>query len=322
MNHMNKKISPTLIGTFVVGAVALVVIAVLAFGSGRLFRQTKGFILYFDNSVNGLRVGAPVKFKGVEIGSVTNILLQLGKDMKVQTVPVIIELDLKKIQRKGGSVEGLEDPETVEQAIRQGLRGRLEAESLLTGLLYVSLDFFPGSPVRLFQPPDSQYDEIPTMPTALEQARDTVNQILAKLGEIDFKGVTRSVTETADSVSRFVNLPALQSAIQALNQTMPKLDETIVNIGKLTTTMDGNVKSLSGDIRQTSAAARDALERIQTAVAGLQAVVDPDSPTFYELGRSLREVSAAARSLRLLANYLERNPRAMIFGKPEAQEEK
>ena len=75
---MNKKISPTLIGVFVVGALALIVIAILVFGSGRLFRQSRDFVLYFDNSVNGLRVGAPVKFKGVEVGSVKDIRLQLG----------------------------------------------------------------------------------------------------------------------------------------------------------------------------------------------------------------------------------------------------
>ena len=76
---MNKKISPTLIGVFVIGAVALIVIAILVFGSGRLFRQTRDFVLYFDNSVNGLRIGAPVKIKGVEIGSVKDIRLQLEK---------------------------------------------------------------------------------------------------------------------------------------------------------------------------------------------------------------------------------------------------
>src|SRR5215471_17776495 len=94
---MNKKMSPAMIGAFVLGAIALIVIAILVFGSGRLFRQTRDFVLYFDNSVNGLRVGAPVKFKGVEIGSVKDIRLLLEKGADVSKIPVIIEIDLEKL---------------------------------------------------------------------------------------------------------------------------------------------------------------------------------------------------------------------------------
>jgi len=108
---MNKKTSPALIGAFVVGAVVLLVIAVIAFGSGRLFRQTKEFVLYFDGTVNGLHIGAPVKFKGVEIGSVKNILLQLDNDTRVDKIPVIIEIDLKKLTSRGATGVIAEDRE-------------------------------------------------------------------------------------------------------------------------------------------------------------------------------------------------------------------
>ena len=98
---MNKKMSPAMIGAFVLGAVALIVIAILVFGSGRLFRQTRTFVLYFDSSVNGLRVGAPVKLKGVEIGSVKDIRLLVGQGTAGDEIPVIIEIDLKKLTRRG-----------------------------------------------------------------------------------------------------------------------------------------------------------------------------------------------------------------------------
>ena len=100
---MNKKISPTLIGGFVVGALALLVIAVIAFGSGQLFRKTREFVLYFDSSVNGLRIGAPVKFRGVEIGSVKDIRFQLDEDTQVNKIPVIIEIDLEKLTSRGAT---------------------------------------------------------------------------------------------------------------------------------------------------------------------------------------------------------------------------
>ncbi len=142
---MNKKISPTLIGGFVLGALALLVIAVIAFGSGRLFRKTKEFVVYFDRDVNGLNIGAPVKFKGVEVGSVKNILLQLDQSLEVPSIPVLFEIDLKKITSRGGAVTLLEDPTALKAAIDRGLRAQLRTESLVTGVLYIGIDLFPGT---------------------------------------------------------------------------------------------------------------------------------------------------------------------------------
>ena len=153
---MNKKASPTLIGAFVVGAIVLIVIAVIALGSGRLFRQTKRFVLYFPGEVNGLHVAAPVKFRGVEIGSVKEILLQLEPDMKVRRIPVIIEVDLEKITSRGASGPILQDPKMFKPAIDEGMRGQLRTESLVTGVLYVGIDLFPGTPANFVQVRESK----------------------------------------------------------------------------------------------------------------------------------------------------------------------
>jgi paraquat-inducible protein B len=334
---MNKKISPTLIGAFVVGALALMVIAVIVFGSGRLFKQTREFVLYFDTSVNGLRVGAPVKFKGVEVGSVKNIVLQLERDTQVARIPVIIEIDLEKLTSRGAAGTIAEDPEAFRKAIVElGLRGQLLMESLVTGLLYVGLDFFPGTPVKLVQQPDGQhkYPEIPITPTTLEEAQDAVGRVLAKLQEIDFKELINTLTATVDGVNKLVNAPELQSSLKSLAQTMPKLDAAVVGIQKLTVTLDGKVTSLTGNLEETSDATREAMHQAAIAIKqtdgtlkaaeavmiNINGIIDPDSPAFYELSRSLREVSAAARSLRLLSNSIERNPRSLIFGKPDNQD--
>ena len=334
---MNKRISPTLIGAFVVGAMVLVVIAVIAFGSGELFRQTKQFVLFFPGEVNGLRVAAPVKFRGVEIGSVKQILLQLEPDLKVQRIPVVIEIDLKKLTSRGASGAALSDPKAFKALIDQGLRGQLRTESLVTGVLYVGLDLFPGTPANFFQPSESKiYEEIPTVPTAFEQAQDAATRIIAKLEEIDFKGLMNSTRAALDGINQLVSSPALKSSLRTLDETMPKVQEAVVSLSKLSNTMNVKVDELSGDLRQTSAAAREAMERVgvtmkqtdaalqaaEAAMINVKGAVDPNSPTFYELTKSLREVSSAARALRLLANSIERNPRSLIFGKPENQEGK
>jgi len=334
---MNKKISPTLIGGFVVGAMALLVIAVIAFGSGRLFRESKEFVLYFDGTVNGLHVGAPVKFKGVEIGSVKDILLQMDSDTQVNKIPVIIEIDLKKLTARGASGVIVEKQEAFQKAVvEQSLRAQLRTESMVTGVLYVSFDFFPGAPLTLVQKANTQhrYQEIPTTPTDLQQIQDAATRIVAKFEEVDFKGIITSLTKTVEGVDRLVNSPDLRSALRGLDQTMPKVDRAISDISKLTTNLDGSIDRLSTNMAQTSEAARKAMDQATVAMkqtdAALQAaegvmtningVMDQDSPTFYELRKSLREVSAAARTLRLLSGYIERNPRALIFGKPESTE--
>jgi paraquat-inducible protein B len=336
---MNKKISPALIGAFVLGATALIVIAILVFGSGRLFRNTREFVLYFDGSVNGLRVGAPVKIKGVEIGSVKDIRLQLDQGAELNKIPVIVEIDLEKLTSRGSvrAAAAAMDRKTLQKVVvDRGLRGQLEMESLVTGLLYVSFDFFPGTPINLVQKAnaDNKYPEIPTVPTAFQQAKDAVTQIVNKLEEIDFKTIVASLNETVTGINHTVNSPDLEASIRSLRQTMPKLDAAVVKIGDLAGTLNENVKTLSTDLEQTSGDTRVALKqataalkqteetmkRAEAAVANIETISDQDSTVNYQLVRGLKEVSAAARSLRGLTSYLERNPRSLIFGRPESKE--
>jgi len=325
---MSTKVSPTLIGAFVIGAVALIVIAILLLGSGRLFRQTRDFVLYFDNSVNGLRVGAPVKFKGVEVGTVKDIRLQLEKGAEVNKIPVIIEIDLEKLTLRGATPQIAVDREAFHKAVVDGFRGQLEMESLVTGLLYVALDFFPGTPINFVQQDNvnNKYPEIPTLPTSLEQAKGAVDRILNKLEEIDFKRLIDSLTKTSDEVGQLVrvNSPTVKSILQSVDQAMPQLRGAILDFRTLTATANNNVTNVSADLHQTLTAAHSAIEQIaatmkeaETTIISVRATVDPNSPTFYELTKSLREVSGAASSIRLLADSLDRNPQAAILGKPE-----
>jgi paraquat-inducible protein B len=334
---MNKKISPAMIGAFVLGAIALIVIAILVFGSGRLFRQTRNFVLYFDTSVNGLRIGAPVKVKGVEIGSVKDIRLLVGEGAAGDKIPVIIEIDLKKLIQRGAAVAA-DDPEAMHKAIvDRGIRGQLDMESLVTGLLYVALDFFPGTPINLVQKPGGDYDypEIPTIPTTLEQAKGALIRVVSKLEDIDFKELDANLQATLKGVNRTVNSPEIESVLRSLAQLMPKVDQAVVNIRNLAGTTEDKVKILADDLQNTSGDARVALKqatealkqtqetvkRAEAAVANIETLTDLDSTVNYELVKGLRDVSTAARSLRSLTDYLERNPRALIFGKPNSKED-
>jgi paraquat-inducible protein B len=335
---MSKKTSPAIIGAFVLGALALIVVTILVFGSGRLFRQAREFVLYFGDSVNGLRIGAPVKIKGVEIGSVKDIRLQLERNKEIK-IPVIIEIDLEKFTSRGAkqAVETATDRTALNRVIvERGLRGQLEMESLVTGLLFIALDFFPGTPINLVQQTgdDHRYPEIPTLPTTLEQAKDAVTQIYRKIEEIDFKALIASLELTVDGIKRTVNSPDLEAAIRSLRHTMPRVDEAVLSIRELAVTLNDNSKSLAATLEQTAIDTRTSLKQAdemlkqatatmksaEAAVTSIESLTSLDSPVNYELVKGLRELSAAARSLRSLTGYLERNPRALISGRPESKE--
>jgi paraquat-inducible protein B len=286
------------------------------FSSGRYFHKTYRYVLFFSSSVNGLRVGAPVKFRGVEVGSVEDIRLQLDTNTQVQHIPVIIEVDPDKLTSRGGSTTILNDPRVFESAIDHGLRGQLQLESIVTGVLFVALDLFPGSPAHLVQQPGRQkyrYREIPTQPAALAEARGAVTKVLANLEQVDFKGFVDSATRAVTAVNQLVSSPDLKAAFQRMN-------DAAANVSRLAVTLDSNVKSLSGDIRVTSGEARTAIKQATEAIRQTQATIN-DPPTIYEFNRSLKEIAAAARSVRLLTDYLEGNPRALLFGKPATKGE-
>src|SRR5258708_13304417 len=169
---MGKRISPTAIGMFVVGSFALIVIAIVVVGSGGLFKKPVLFVCMFEGNVNGLRIGAPVKFKGVQLGTVEQIKLVLSpsegklKSGTTEThLPVIIGIDREMITQRGATGMAL-SPGAFESMISRGLSAHLEAESLLTGLLYVDLHLRPTSqPSLSFVPPRAGPPEIPPVPT-------------------------------------------------------------------------------------------------------------------------------------------------------------
>jgi paraquat-inducible protein B len=238
-------------------------------------------------------------------------------------IPVIIEIDPAKLTSRGTTETILNTPQVRKAAIDRGLRGQLQVESFVTGVLFVAVDYFPGSPATYVQQPGARrylYEEIPTQPAALEKARGAVTQVLTNLAEVDFKALTDSAIQAVTGINQLVNSPHLKSAVHSMDEVTHRLTDAAAHISQLATTLDGNVKTLSGDIQETSAEARATIKQAGDAIQHTDGSIN-DSPTLYELNRTLQEVSAAARSVRLLTSYLERNPRALIFGKAATKEE-
>jgi paraquat-inducible protein B len=319
---MGKKANPAVIGAFVIGAIALALIGVIVFGSGQMFKHTAKFVCFFTGNVNGLNVGAPVRFKGVDVGSVTDIRLRLGGSEVVQRadiekgvrIPVFIEIDQEKVALQGGR-RNLGDPAQVKRLVDLGLRAQLNAQSLVTGLLFIQLDFYPDKPATFVLPPESKPPEIPTIPTTMEQVQSVAAQIISKLEEIHFDTMVKSATEVLDSVKGVVNSPGLKQTIETLPTTVTNINQAVTSLRELTARIDGKQGPFFDSLKGTSDKTSATLEQARLTLQTVQTLVDPSSPLATQLGTSLQEITRAARSMRLLADYLERNPSSLVRGR-------
>jgi len=312
---VGKRASSAVIGAFVLGAIALAVIGITIFGSGKLFRKTTTFVMYFPGSVDGLNVGAPVKFKGVEIGSVTQIRINLGEYRTQDArIPVFVEIDDAR-----ASQEGAENSAGYVHTLihDRGLRAQLQPQSLLTGLLFVQLDFFPNTPIVTVLPADSPYREMPTVPTTLAEVQQTITRILAKLDKADVEGTLATAGEALEGIRNVVTSPELRQFGAALPGALANVDRAVTSFRQLTTNLDGETGPLVAGLRQAATQADETLREWKGTATLLNGPLEPDSALRNQLTTALDELTGAARSVRLLADFLERNPSAVLRGRPE-----
>jgi paraquat-inducible protein B len=310
-----KRASTTAIGAFVVGAVVLGVVAVGVLGSGRFFRHVYPAVLFFSGDVNGLKVGAPVKFKGIPVGSVKSVLLSLGEVIGTRDpsqpfhVPVIIELDGDSIVQRG--MTGSLDRATIEDIVGRGLRGSLKMESFVTGVLYVDLGMFPDTAAELQGGAELPYPEIPTRPTALEELQTKAQAFLTKLNEVDINRLADSLNDWLKHGDELVSSPDLKKRLADLPPTLQQIGGAA---GQLHVTF-GKIGGFSGNADGALVASRDTMR-----AAG--AVFSADSPLLYRVDRALDDLSLAAVAIRRFAEELERNPDILLRGRAQPKEAK
>lgn len=329
---MSMKASKTAIGIFVVGALSLVVLAVVVLGSGRFFVERPTYVMFFDGSVNGLRVGAPVLFRGVPVGTVSEINMRVNpKDLSV-LIPVYVEIGASKIQASGIETlqkDGKTQQEITSQMIKRGLRARLEMQSVVTGLLQVSLDFHPDRPARLVGA-EPRYVEVPTIPTPL--------QLLAeKVESIPLDEILDRLNLTIDGIQKLVNSPGIQGMAGSIRQAaddarglMGRIDKQVDPVAKslsgtagrlehLAATLDREIVPLTSSLRNTSDQAGMVLQRAAASFAQFQEITDGDSSVVIRVGQALDQLEAAARSIRELSETIEGNPQVLLFGKQKLE---
>ena len=340
---MSKPVNPYTIGAFLVGSLTLLIAGVLIFGGGQFFKKQAVYVIYFEGTLSGLSVGAPVTLQGVRIGSVKEISLELDQKFSRLAKPVVIEFDPSVIQDTSGqpfetATSMKARQKNAKRLIDAGLRAQLQTQSLLTGLLYIEFNFFPDQPAVLRGVSYKGMPELPSIPTTVDQIKNTAEEMFTRLRKLPIEAIFTDLSVTMKEVSGILESDKLKENRAALSRTLNETEKLVANLnrnlGPFVNNMNGTVtdtrtmvQDFTRDMRPVLASSEKALKEatiaLNTANSVLQeskytlssvdALTGPDAP----LWQSLEALRNAAQSTRALADYLERNPNSIIFGKTE-----
>ncbi len=320
---MSKRANPTMVGLFVLAGLVLAIAGVIIFGSLQWFSPVSTFIIYFEESAEGLDEGSVVKLRGVAIGRVKEVLIHFNQREDDYYLPVLVEINNDKLAAKTDREFELRTPAELKKAIQRGLRARLEIESFFTGRLYVSLSMATNAaPVFLHQVKPI-YEEIPSELTELAQLKrhltqvdivgvtEKLNRLLEQANHIfsnlQTNRFTQTVVDTLHRVNRVVGSPEITNALVSVRRTAD-------DVRRLVNRLEQQVDPVAADARKTLAEASQTLAETRQAVSELRNLLNSRSPFRTELDAALSSLSDAAASMAALADLLRRNPQELIFG--------
>lgn len=251
--------------------------------SEAVYTEKVPYLMYFDGSVRGLTPGAPVEFRGLKVGAVVDVSLVFDPDAVSVRIPVVVQIEPQRISVLG-QADSIPPYLVMDKLVDRGLRAQLKPGNLLTGQLLVALDFYPASqPAELKR--GGRYPELPTVPSDIETITRSVADLLGKIGELPLEPLV------ADA----------RDAVQAMKTLMESPD----------------IQRSANSLRQTADAAKAALVQVETTLATVDSMIGENSGLRHDLGATLSDMRDTARSLRVLTDYLDRHPEALIRGKGE-----
>jgi paraquat-inducible protein B len=330
---VKTKLSPTVVGVFVIGAIALGVLALLSFGGLHFFSQSQRFVVYFDESVHGLDLGSAVKLRGVRIGHVVDLNVRYDARSNHSQVGVVCELSRDILTDARGEPIDVSDRTALQVLIDRGLRAKLGVVGLATGLLYVELNFVDPAeyPVSRAGDAGEKYVVVPAMPSAISEYQASLTMILSNLKKVDFGGLADDVKKllaTAQKQLDGADVKGLVSqwkdagaAVKDLasspdaKQAFANLNVAITELRGVLAKIDTQVTPAGENLTATLKEAKASLERFNAAAASAQHFIEAQSWVGDQGVQTLQQLGDAAESVRRLADFLERNPNALLVGK-------
>ena len=331
---MSKPVNPYTIGVFLVGSLALLIAGILIFGGGQLLKKKNEYVIYFDSALNGLNVGAPVTLQGVQVGTVTEISLELDQKATRIIKPVVIQIDSEMVpntQVPGFNADSTlsEHQQNAKRLIDAGLKAQLKPENLLTGILYVEFNFHRDDPLKLTGRNYKNLAELPSVQTTEDQIRNTADELLNKFRKLPIDEIVNDLSSTLKAVRELTTSDDIKQSRIALNKTLGETEKLVVTLNHKMTPLLNNMNSTMTDTRtmvqqfthdmkpilistdKTLATANNVLLESNHSLNSLEALSGPDAP----LWQSLEAIRVAAKSTKDLTEYLQRHPDSLIYGK-------
>lgn len=307
---MSQKTHSALIGGFVLGALALALLAVFLIAGGDLWKKKSRYIMYFDGSVYGLQVGAPVVFRGVNIGMVKQIGIALDTRQKSFFVPVEVELFAQSALDLKGHAVDINTQMASGKFVDDGLRAQLAMQSLLTGQLYIDLDFHPETPGVRRGVGEQALLEIPTIPTPVQQLKQ-------RLEHVDFETLFQNIAALTETLRRTAESREMEKSMATLSRTLANLEKLTARLEQGSAPLFKDIHSTLQETRQAMSAAQATLNEIAATSAGIRAATADNSLLQHNLNRALKETTRAANAVRQLSESLEQRPESLLRGKGE-----
>jgi len=338
---MKTKVSPAVVGAFVLGAFALALVAMLSFGGVNFFHKPQRFLVFFDDRVQGLNPGSPVKLRGVPVGRVVDLHIRYDpsdKALNHSLVSALCEFDHNTIKTDRGQEVDITDRAAVQALVDHGMRAQLGVSGFATGTLYVELDFLdPKSVLDPTKRPvetaltDTRYPVVPSVPSDISAALESAIEFVTKINEIDFKGIAAELRDlladtrkqidgmdlkgltdqwkrTGASADALVNSPEIKQVFLTLDATLGDLRGAI---GRL----DHQIGTNGEDLTATLASAQAALKEFNTTALTLHRFIAAQQGLGENANKTLAQLADAADAVERLADFLERNPNALLSGK-------
>lgn len=314
----------------------LLFVALMSFGGVSFFSKPQRFLVLFNESIHGLDLGSPVKLRGVRVGRVVDLNLRYDQATSRSVVAVVCEFSKDAMTDAKGAGIDVASREELQLLVDRGLRAQLGVLGLATGLLYVELDLV--SPVEFpadKNVSDARYVVVPAIPSAISAFQASLSEILAKIRKIDFAGLSEElkslVAQTRKQVAGIDVRGVVEQwkksglAVESLatspeiKRTFENLNATVAELRAAIARLDGQIEPAGKELAATMAEARRALQAFADAAAAARGFVAANAGVGANVGETLGRLNDAAEAVTRLAEFLERNPNALIIGKKRPQ---
>jgi paraquat-inducible protein B len=272
-------------------------------------------MIFFEGAVNGLGVGAPVKYRGVDVGVVTEVNISISsQDLDDVRMPVVIELNARKINKHTPAEVPFENPAYLDTLIQAGFRASLGTQSLVAGTKFVALDVYPDAAPPPVEYPESPYPVIPIQPSGLEGLEEKITAFVDRLTDFDPGALMVSLTAAVDGIDAAVST-TLPELVEDLPATIANLNTTMTAIQGIAVRLDSTIGPMRAEFVRSVNEVTTTMDEVEATLVSIRAVTEPESPLIIQLEETLANLSNASLGVARLVDFLERDPSALIRGK-------